>query len=220
MSCHTFFGSIRRKDTPLSSLRFSHCSRNCGRRRWPCRDSGENPPAVAATLPLRRCGEIYRQRQCLSDAGAAKRAGGGASPGGVYVNVFLKNRPEIEEVACFLRTPSYISCEWALNRHGILLQSPVVCTVLTLSTAVGSARNVQYGGVTIEFSHLAPASSPVSRPGTASTWPFRRRPCSIRSTCARRFPFGTSWISLSWIDRAWIRWRTIFPGRPGSWSMN
>ncbi len=43
-----------------------------------------------------------------------------------------------------------------LNRHGILLQSPVVCTVLTLSTAVGSARNVQYGGVTIEFSHLAP----------------------------------------------------------------
>jgi predicted transcriptional regulator of viral defense system len=75
---------------------------------------------------------------------------------GVYVNAFLKNRPKIEEVACFLRTPSYISCEWALNRHGILLQSPVVCTVLTLSTAVGSARNVQYGGVTIEFSHLAP----------------------------------------------------------------
>ncbi len=74
---------------------------------------------------------------------------------GVYVNAFLKNRPEIEEVACFLRTPSYISCEWALNRHGVLLQSPVVCTVLTLSTAVGSARNLEYGGVTIEFSHLA-----------------------------------------------------------------
>jgi len=74
---------------------------------------------------------------------------------GVYVNAFLKNRPEIEEVACFLRTPSYISCEWALNRHGVLLQSPVVCTVLTLSTAVGSARNIEYGGVTIEFSHLA-----------------------------------------------------------------
>src|SRR5665647_1551976 len=48
---------------------------------------------------------------------------------GVYVNAFLKNRPAIEEVACFLRTPSYISCEWALNHHGILLQSPVVCTV-------------------------------------------------------------------------------------------
>jgi predicted transcriptional regulator of viral defense system len=74
---------------------------------------------------------------------------------GVYINAFLKNRPEIEDVACFLRTPSYISCEWALNRHGILLQSPLVCTVLTLSTAVGLARNVQYGGATIEFSHLA-----------------------------------------------------------------
>lgn len=74
---------------------------------------------------------------------------------GVYVNAFLKNRPEIEEVACYLRTPSYVSCEWALNRHGVLLQSPVVCTVVTLSTAVGSARNLRYGGVTIEFSHLA-----------------------------------------------------------------
>lgn len=75
---------------------------------------------------------------------------------GVYANAFLKDRPAIEEVACFLRTPSYISCEWALNRHGILLQSPVVCTVLTLSTAVGSARDLRYGGATIEFSHLAP----------------------------------------------------------------
>jgi hypothetical protein len=74
---------------------------------------------------------------------------------GVYVNAFLKNRPEIEEIACYLRTPSYISCEWALNRHGVILQSPVVCTVLTLSTAVGSARSLPYGGVTIEFSHLA-----------------------------------------------------------------
>jgi len=74
---------------------------------------------------------------------------------GVYINAFLKNRPQIEDVGCFLRTPSYISCEWALNRHGILLQSPLVCTVLTLSTAVGSARNILYGGMTIEFSHLA-----------------------------------------------------------------
>lgn len=74
---------------------------------------------------------------------------------GVYVNDLLKNRPGIEEVACFLRTPSYISCEWALNRHGLTLQSPVVCTVLTLSTAVGSSRNIAYGGVTIEFSHIA-----------------------------------------------------------------
>jgi hypothetical protein len=65
-------------------------------------------------------------------------------------------RPGIEELACFLRTPSYISCEWALNRHGVLLQTPAVCTVLTLQTAVGQSRNADFGGVTIEFSKIAP----------------------------------------------------------------
>ena len=74
---------------------------------------------------------------------------------GFYVNSFLKDYPAIEEVACFLRTPSYISCEWALNRHGILMQSPAVCTVLTLSTAVGVGRNLFWRGATIEFSHVA-----------------------------------------------------------------
>ena len=47
---------------------------------------------------------------------------------GVYINAFLKNQPEIEDVACFLRTPSYISCEWALNRNGILLQHSTTAT--------------------------------------------------------------------------------------------
>jgi predicted transcriptional regulator of viral defense system len=75
---------------------------------------------------------------------------------GVYLNAVRDGRPGIEEVACFLRTPSYISCEWALNRHGIIIQSPVVCTVLTLGTAVGQSRNVTFGGVTIEFSRIAP----------------------------------------------------------------
>ena len=75
---------------------------------------------------------------------------------GVYVNELREPAPAIEEVACFLRTPSYVSCEWALNRHGVLLQSPVVCTVLTLDTAVGASRNVPYGGVTIEFSRISP----------------------------------------------------------------
>jgi hypothetical protein len=74
---------------------------------------------------------------------------------GVYINLLREPVPAIEEVACFLRTPSYISCEWALNRHGILLQSPVVCTVLTLDTAVGASRNIRFGGVTIEFSRIA-----------------------------------------------------------------
>jgi len=75
---------------------------------------------------------------------------------GVYINAMRDGNPDIEEVACFLRTPSYISCEWALNRHGILIQSPVVCTVLTLDTAVGVSRNVLFGGVTIEFSRITP----------------------------------------------------------------
>jgi hypothetical protein len=75
---------------------------------------------------------------------------------GVYINLLREPAPVIEEIACFLRTPSYISCEWALNRHGVLLQSPVVCTVLTLETAVGVSRNVRFGGVTIEFSRIAP----------------------------------------------------------------
>jgi len=75
---------------------------------------------------------------------------------GVYINALREGQPGIEEVACFLRTPSYISCEWALNRHGVLLQSPVVCTVLTLDTAVGATRNLKFGGATIEFSRIAP----------------------------------------------------------------
>jgi hypothetical protein len=75
---------------------------------------------------------------------------------GVYINRLREGDPSVEEVACFLRTPSYISCEWALNRHGLILQSPVVCTVLTLDTAVGAARNIRFGGITIEFSRIAP----------------------------------------------------------------
>jgi predicted transcriptional regulator of viral defense system len=75
---------------------------------------------------------------------------------GIYINLLLKGRPGIEEAACFIRTPCYISCEWALNYHGLLIQSPTVCTVLTLSTAVGAARRISYQGVAIEFSHLSP----------------------------------------------------------------
>jgi len=75
---------------------------------------------------------------------------------GVYLNTLREARPDIEEIACFLRIPSYISCEWALNRHGVILQSPAVCTVLTLQSSVGKSRNIATGGVTIEFSRIAP----------------------------------------------------------------
>ena len=74
---------------------------------------------------------------------------------GNYVNSFLNGFPRVEDVACFLKPPSYITCEWALNFHGISLQVPVVCTVVTLSTSVGEKRNVQYQGITIEFSKIS-----------------------------------------------------------------
>ncbi len=75
---------------------------------------------------------------------------------GSYINSFLKGMPGVEEVACFLKPPAYISCEWALNRHGILLQAPRVCTVVTLHPAVGRNRRVTYQGMVIEFSRIAP----------------------------------------------------------------
>ncbi|WP_156915895.1 type IV toxin-antitoxin system AbiEi family antitoxin domain-containing protein [Desulfatirhabdium butyrativorans] len=76
---------------------------------------------------------------------------------GHYVNSFLHDFPRVETVGCFLRPPAYVSGEWALNYHGISLQSPVVCTVITLSPAVGKCRNIPYQGVTIEFSRISSA---------------------------------------------------------------
>lgn len=73
---------------------------------------------------------------------------------GVYYNTF-KGVPRVEEVACFLRTPSYISCEWALNYHNIILQVPSVCTVITLSTSVGERNKVHYKGLVIEYSKIS-----------------------------------------------------------------
>jgi predicted transcriptional regulator of viral defense system len=74
---------------------------------------------------------------------------------GVYVNTRLKGEPSLEEAACFIRTPSYISAEWALHRHGVILQVPSVLTVITLSTAVGVTRNLVRAGVTIEYAHIS-----------------------------------------------------------------
>jgi hypothetical protein len=76
---------------------------------------------------------------------------------GNYINSFLYGFPGVEEVGCFLKPPGYISCEWALNYHGISLQSPVVCTVVTLSTSVGKKRNITYNEITIEFSRISPS---------------------------------------------------------------
>jgi hypothetical protein len=75
---------------------------------------------------------------------------------GSYINSFLKGFPSVETVACFVRPPAYISCEWALNAYGITLQSPMVCTCITLSGSVGKNRTIQYNGITIEFSKIKP----------------------------------------------------------------
>ena len=74
----------------------------------------------------------------------------------VYWNVlFSDNPPSVEQVACFARQPSYISCEWGLNYHGILLQSPTVCTAITLHPSVGKRNRISYGGSVIEYSRIA-----------------------------------------------------------------
>jgi hypothetical protein len=73
---------------------------------------------------------------------------------GVYYNTF-KDSPNVEEVACFLRTPSYVSCEWTLNYHNVIFQVPVACTVITLSTSVGERNKVYYKGTVIEYSKIS-----------------------------------------------------------------
>ena len=76
----------------------------------------------------------------------------------VYWNaLFSRTPPTVEEVACFARQPSYISCEWALNYHGILLQTPTVCTAITLHPGIGKRNRVAYGEHVIEYSKIAEA---------------------------------------------------------------
>jgi hypothetical protein len=76
---------------------------------------------------------------------------------GNYVNSFLYGFPRVEEVACFLRPPAYVTGEWALNYQGISAQSPAVCTVATLGSAVGKHHRIEYQDVTIEFSKISSA---------------------------------------------------------------
>ncbi|MCX5810939.1 MAG: hypothetical protein NT178_00100 [Proteobacteria bacterium] len=54
-----------------------------------------------------------------------------------------------------MRQPSYISCEWALNYHGILLQVPQVCTAVTLHSGTGNRNRIKYCGYVIEYSRIA-----------------------------------------------------------------
>jgi hypothetical protein len=77
---------------------------------------------------------------------------------GYYVNSW-KSRitgkaPSIEEIACFLRRPSYISCEWALNAQSVIDQAPTVCSVITLAPSVGKRNRVELDGTTLEYSRI------------------------------------------------------------------
>lgn len=76
---------------------------------------------------------------------------------GSYFNylMYRDQRPTIEEVACFLRKPTYVSCEWAMNFHGVLLQVPTVCTAVTLHSTFGARNTVAYGDRIIEYSSIA-----------------------------------------------------------------
>ena len=73
-----------------------------------------------------------------------------------YVNTFLKGWPSVEEVGCFLRPPAYVSGEWALHKHGLLLQVPQTCTIITLHGSVGKGHSLNYQGITLEFSRILP----------------------------------------------------------------
>jgi len=130
---------------------------------------------------------------------------------GVYLNRLREPVPEIEEVACFLRTPSYVSCEWALNRHGVLLQSPTVCTVLTLETSVGASRNVRFGNVTIEFSKIAPRlfTGYEGKDGYNLAIPEKALLDTVH--LRKKSRFRTNWIETSSTKKNWREW----PNRSG-----
>jgi len=75
----------------------------------------------------------------------------------IYLNSLFHETVRPEELACFIKTPSYISCEWALNRHGVLGQVPTVCTAVTLAITSGTRDKIEYNGIHIEYSRIKPA---------------------------------------------------------------
>jgi hypothetical protein len=69
--------------------------------------------------------------------------------GGSWIN--LEDPPSLEQIAFFLVSPSYISFESALYRHGILSQSPR--GALTVAT-LGRPRRITTSLGVIQFFHL------------------------------------------------------------------
>jgi len=75
----------------------------------------------------------------------------------IYLNKLFHDSVRPEEVACYIKTPSYISCEWALNKHGVLGQVPTVCTAVTLAVTSGARDRIEYNGIRVEYSRIKPA---------------------------------------------------------------
>lgn len=78
---------------------------------------------------------------------------------GAYLNLFKCEMsgvfPEVEEVACFLKSPAYVSCEWALYHHRVLIQAPMVCTAVTLNYVSATRSDIKYHETEIEFSRIS-----------------------------------------------------------------
>lgn len=77
---------------------------------------------------------------------------------GFYVNTFKcelsGHWPTLEEIGCFIRSPSYVSREWALSYHGVLGQFPHACTMVTLAASVGLRHEVRVDEFTLEYSKI------------------------------------------------------------------
>ena len=109
---------------------------------------------------------------------------------GSYINTYFKDWPSLEEVGGFLHPPAYVSGEWALHHHGILLQVPQVCMVVTLRGSVGRSRSLNYRDVTLEFSKIA----------TSLFWGFKRE---------ERYDLATPEKAL--LDLVYLRGRLPLP---------
>lgn len=55
-----------------------------------------------------------------------------------------------EEAACLAHAPSYLSCEYALSRHGVVDQMPIALTAVTLNRG----KRMRIGATVVVYRHL------------------------------------------------------------------
>lgn len=66
----------------------------------------------------------------------------------LYGNLLVNFSPE--EAACQAYLPSYLSCEYALSRHGVIDQMPTVLTAITLMRG----KRAKVGSIEVDYRHL------------------------------------------------------------------